>query len=117
MAPAGPPGRFRVCVLSFVATSALLEGDVVVGRAREVGALRGRSAGHELVSAAAAEVASAAAFAAAEELDAVDDFLNRLALAAAVLRLPDAPFEPSVGCSRTPLRQVLRAALGLFAED
>src|SRR5579862_8702388 len=91
----------------------LLEGDVVVGRRREVGALLLRRARrHELVAAATVSVAAAA-----EELDAVGDDLDRLALAAAVLRLPLAPAELAVDADRPALGQVLRAALGLVAED
>src|SRR5581483_10571930 len=51
------------------------------------------------------------------ELDAVGDDLDGLALAAAVLRLPLAPLEAAVDRDRPALREVLRAALGLVAED
>src|SRR5579864_8064247 len=92
----------------------LLERDVVVGRGREVGARLGARAGrHELVGAAAAVAVAAAA----EELDAVGDDLDGLALAAAVLRLPLAPVEAAVDRDRAALREVLRAALGLVTED
>ena len=57
------------------------------------------------------------AVAAAEELDAVGDDLDGLALAAAVLRLPLAPVEPAVDRDGAALGEVLRAALGLVAED
>src|SRR5438105_8116699 len=89
----------------------LLEGDVVVCRRREVGALLlPRPGGHELVAAAVA-VAPAA-----EELDALGDDLDGLALAS-VLGLPLAPGEPAVDRDRAALAQVLGAALGLVAED
>ena len=53
----------------------LLEGDVVVGRSREVGALLlPRARRHELVAAAAAVAVAAAA----EELDALGDDLDGL---------------------------------------
>src|SRR3954454_201249 len=91
----------------------LLEGDVVVGRGREVGALLLRRArGHELVAAAAVAVATTA-----EELDALGDDLHGLTLARAVGRVPLAPVEPAVDADRAPLREVLRATLGLVAED
>src|SRR5581483_1811606 len=106
--PAGPPGRLRVCVLSLAMP--LLERDVVVGRGREVGALL-RARRHELVAAAALAVAAAA-----EELDAVGDDLDGLALRA-VLRLPLAPAQLPVDADRAALGQVLRAVLGLVAED
>src|SRR5205814_6523372 len=87
--PAGPPGRLRCCCWLFSLAMALLEGDVVVGRSREVGALLLRRARwHELVAAAAVAVAVAAA---AEELDALGDDLHGLPLARAVGRLPLAP--------------------------
>src|SRR5579884_458014 len=107
--PAGPPGRLRVCVLSLAMP--LLERDVVVGRGREVGALL-RARRHELV-AAAARLAVAAA---AQELDAVGDDLDGLALGA-VLRLPLAPAQLAVDADGPALGQVLRAVLGLVAED
>src|ERR1041384_5934589 len=89
----------------------LLERDVVVGRGREVGALLLRRArGHELVS-------TVAVAAAAEELDALGDDLHGLPLARAVGRVPLAPVEPAVDPDRAALREVLRAALGLVAED
>src|SRR5438105_2020270 len=89
----------------------LLERDVVVGCSREVGAaLGGRPGRHELVAAALAAVATAA-----QELDALGDDLDRLALGA-VLRLPLAPVEPTVDGDGAALREVLRAALGLVAE-
>src|SRR5438309_1491952 len=89
----------------------LLEGDVVVCRRREVGALLlPRPGGHELIAAAVA-VAPAA-----EELDALGDDLDGLALAS-VLGLPLAPVEPAVDRDRAALAQVLGAALGLVAED
>src|SRR6476660_3712637 len=89
----------------------LLERDVVVGRGREVGALLLRRARrHELVAAFAVA-------AAAEELDAVGDDLHGLPLARAVGRVPLAPVEPAVDADRAALREVLRAALGLLAED
>src|SRR5438094_336167 len=82
--------------------------------AREVGArLRARAGRHELVGAA---VAPAAVTAATQKLDAVGDDLDRLALRA-VLRLPLAPFEAAIDRDRAPLAQVLRAALGLVAEN
>src|SRR4051812_30846458 len=90
----------------------LLERDVVVGRGREVGAfLLRRARGNELV---AAPVAVAAA---AEELDALGDDLHGLPLARAVGRVPLAPVEPAVDADRAALREVLRATLGLVAED
>ena len=83
---------------------------------REVGARLGARAGrHELVAAAAA--AAVAVAAAAEELDAVGDDLDGLALAAAVLRLPLTPVEAAVDRDGATLREVLRAALRLIAED
>src|SRR5262249_29390935 len=93
----------------------LLERDVVVGRGREVGTLllRCGARGHELV-AAAGEVAVAAA---AEELDALGDDLYGLPLARAVGRFPLTPVEAAVDADRPALREVLRAALGLVAED
>src|SRR5690242_10583244 len=94
----------------------LLEGDVVVGRGGEVGALLRRARGHELIAAAAAAEVPAAVAAAAQELDALGDDLDGLALRA-VLRLPLAPVEPAVDRDRASLAQVLRAALGLVAED
>src|SRR6478609_10057669 len=91
----------------------LLERDVVVGCGREVGALLLRRArGHELVTAAAVAVAAAA-----EELDALGDDLDGLALARAVGRLPLAPVEPTVDADRTALREVLRATLGRVSDD
>ena len=54
--------------------------------------------------------------AAAEELDAVGDDLDRLALGA-VLGLPLAPVEAAVDPDRAALGEVLRAALGLVAPD
>src|SRR5690349_16861560 len=94
----------------------LLERDVVVGRGREVGALLRRHRGHELVAAAGA-AAEVAVTAAAEELDALGDDLDGLPVARAVCRLPLAPVEPTVDADGAPLREVLRAALGLVAED
>src|ERR1044072_6925451 len=88
----------------------LLERDVVVGCCREVGALLRRAGRHELVAALAVA-------ATAEELDAVGDDLHRLPLAGAVRRLPLAPVEPAVDADRAALREVLRATLGLVAED
>src|SRR5437660_1542023 len=89
----------------------LLERDVVVGRGREVGALLLRRArGHELVAAVAVT-------AAAEELDGVGDDLDGLPLARAVGRIPLTPVEPAIDADRATLREVLRAALGLVAED
>src|SRR5438552_6920792 len=89
----------------------LLERDVVVcGRRPEVGGLRRRPGRHELVPAAARVVAASA-----EELDALGDDLDRLALGA-VLRLPLAPVEAAVDADRPALREVLRAALRLVAE-
>src|SRR5437868_11380635 len=67
-----PCGAARTLPLlcSLTGHALLLEGNVVVGRGREVGALlRPRARGHELV-AAAAEVAATVA-AAAQELDAL----------------------------------------------
>src|SRR5438094_862181 len=91
----------------------LLERDVVVGRSREVGALLLRRArGHELVAAAAVAVAAAA-----QELDALGDDLHGLPLAGAVGRFPLAPVEPAVDADRAALREILRAALSLVAED
>src|SRR5262249_42591377 len=69
-----------------------------------------RPCGRELVSAALAVAA------AAEELDAVGDDLDGLAFRA-VLRLPLAPPQFPVDADRASLGQVLRAALGLVAED
>src|SRR5215471_6950582 len=92
----------------------LLERDVVVCGGREVGALLLRSRRHELVSAAAGEVAVASA---AEELDALRDDLHGLPLARAVGRIPLAPVEAAVDADRAALGKVLRAALGLVAED
>src|SRR4029079_13049505 len=94
----------------------LLERNVVVGRGREVGALLRRARGHELVATggASAEVAVAAA---AQERDALGDDLDSLPLARAVGRVPLAPVEPAVDADRAALREVLRAALGLVAED
>src|SRR5581483_3057803 len=106
--PVAAPARFR-WVLSFAMP--LLERDVVVGRRREVGALLRRPGRHELV---AAEVARLAAT--AEELDALGDDLDRLALAA-VLGLPLPPVEAAVDSDGAALREVLRAALRLVAED
>src|SRR6478609_9908553 len=89
----------------------LLERDVVVGRSREVGALLLRRArGHELVAAVAVAAAT-------EELDGVGDDLYGLPLARAVGRVPLAPVEPAVDADRAAFRAVLRAALGLVAED
>src|SRR3954453_3574173 len=91
----------------------LLERDVVVGRGREVGALLRRTGGHELVAAAAALAVAAAA----QELDAVGDDLHGLPLARAVGRVPLTPVEPAVDADRAAFREVLRATLGLVAED
>src|ERR1051325_3044368 len=89
----------------------LLERDVVVGRSREVGALLlRRPCGHELVAAVSVG-------AAAEELDRVGDDLDGLSLAGAVGRFPLTPVEPAVDADRAALREVLRATLGLVAED
>src|SRR5437660_131749 len=54
--------------------------------------------------------------AAAQELDALGDDLDRLALGA-ILCLPLAPVEAAVDRDGAPLAQVLRATLGLVAED
>src|SRR5260370_20855757 len=90
----------------------LLERNVVVGRRREVGARLGAcSGGHELVRAAVAVAA------AAEELHAVGDDLDGLALPAAVLRLPLTPVEAAVDRDGAAFAEVLRAALRLIAED
>src|SRR2546423_12884664 len=111
--PAGPPGRLRCCCWLFSLAMVLLEGDVVVGRSREVGALLLRRArGHELVAAAAVAVAAAA-----QELDALGDDLHGLPLAGAVGRFPLAPVEPAVDADRAALREILRATLSLVAED
>src|SRR5262249_57614953 len=88
------------------------EGNVVVGRAGEALVACGRRRGHELALAAVA----AALTSAAEELDAVGDDLDRLALGA-VLRFPFAPVEPAVDPDGATLREVLRAALALVAPD
>src|SRR5215472_15814513 len=110
--PWGPPGRLRCCCWVFSLAMLLLEGDVVVGRGREVGALLLRGArGHELVAAAVAVAA------AAEEMDGVGDDLHGLPLAGAIGRVPLTPVEPAVDPDRAALREVLRAALGLVAED
>src|SRR5581483_12089081 len=77
------------------------------------GRLRGRAGRHELV-AAPAELAAVTA--AAEELHGLGDDLDGLALGA-VLRLPLAPVEAAVDRHGAALREVLRAALGLVAED
>src|SRR5256714_15576163 len=107
--PAGPPGRLRCCCWLFSLAMVLLEGDVVVGRRREVGALLLRRArGHELVAAAAVTVAAAA-----EELDALGDDLHGLPLARTVGRVPLAPVEPAADADRAAFREILRAALGL----
>ena len=73
--------------------------------AAEVGVLglRGRACGNELRLAAALAVAAAA-----EELDAVGDDLDRLSLRP-VLRLPLAPLEPAVDRDRAALGEVLGA--------
>src|SRR3954463_4866598 len=85
-APAG--GRGRASLLLLAAASV---GDVVVGRAAaEVLVACSRSCRNELALATLA----AALTAAAEELNAVGDDLDRLALAA-VLRFPLAPVEPA----------------------
>src|SRR6188472_354325 len=89
----------------------LLERDVVVCGGREVGALLRRARRHELVASAVSVAA------AAEELDALGDDLHGLPLARAIRRLPLAPVEPAVDADRAAFRQVLRAALGLVAED
>src|SRR5581483_2534262 len=90
----------------------LLERDVVVGRGRgEVGAVAGGPCGDELRG-VAARVAAAA-----EELDALGDHLDGLALARAVGRVPLAPLEAPVDADRASLRQVLGAALRLVAPD
>src|SRR4051794_21454374 len=95
----------------------LLERDVVVGRGREVGtALGAGTRRHVLVATGGAAEAALAVGATSEELDGLGDDLHRLALAA-VLRLPLAPIEAPVHCNRSALREVLRAALGLIAED
>src|SRR5437867_9775320 len=109
--PCVPPGRLRCCCWVFSLAMPLLEGDVVVGRSREVGArLLRRTCGHELVAAVAVA-------AAAEELDALGDDLHGLPLARAVGRFPLAPVEPAVDADRAALREILRATLGLVAED
>src|SRR6476646_3986263 len=90
----------------------LLERDVVVGRRREVGALLRRTCGHELVAGAPVAVAAAP-----EELNGVGNDLDGLPLARAVGCLPLAPVEPAVDADRAALREVLRATLGLIAED
>src|SRR5215467_8194421 len=87
----------------------LLERNVVVCRRREVGALLLRPGRHELVAAAVAVTT------AAQELDAIGDDLDRLALRA-VLRLPLAPAQLAVDADGPPLREVLSAVLGLVAE-
>src|SRR3954453_23330710 len=92
----------------------LLERDVVVGRGREVGGLLPRARWHELVAASAAALTVAAT---AQELDGVGDALHGLPLAGAVGRVPFAPVEPAVDADRPSFREVLRATLGLVAED
>src|SRR5512135_3704518 len=90
----------------------LLEGDVVVCRSREVGALGCRARRHELVAAAWAIAVAPTA----EELDALGDDLDGLALRS-VLGLPLAPVESAVDRDGAALAQVLGAALRLVAED
>src|ERR1700751_4607105 len=91
----------------------LLERNVVVGRCGEVGGLLlRRTCGHELVGATGAVAVAAAA----QELDTLGHDLDGLALRS-VLSLPLAPVEPAVDRDRAALAQVLRAALGLVAED
>src|SRR5947209_13657130 len=90
----------------------VLEGDVVVGGLREVGRLGGRAGGNELVASAALGSVAAGS----EELDALGDDLHRLALRP-VLRVPLAPVQPAVDADGAALAQVLRARLGLVAED
>src|SRR3954469_9538345 len=118
LAPAGAgrghplPARRALVLISLSCQAFSLERNVVVG-AGEVGVAAARCAcRHELVAAAFA----AALAAAAEELDGVGDDLDGLALLA-VLRFPLAPFEAAVDRDRPALRQVLRAALRLVAED
>src|SRR3954452_21890727 len=92
----------------------LLEGDVVVGAAAtEVVVARRRARRHELV---AAPGHLAAAVAAAEELDALGDDLDRLPLRA-VLRFPLAPLEAPVDRDGPALGEVLRAVLALPIPD
>src|SRR5215471_15740630 len=88
----------------------LLERDVVVCGRREVGALLLRPRRHELVAAAVTVAA------ATEELDAVGDDLHGLALGT-VLGLPLAPAQLAVDADGPSLGEVLRAVLGLVAED
>ena len=77
--------------------------------AKSASAACARAGGHVLG-------ATLAVAAAAEELDAVGDDLDRLALGA-VLRLPLAPVEAPVDRHRPALGQVLRAVLALLAPD
>src|SRR5262249_42556559 len=85
---------------------------VVSGRAAEVRVVGLRGAARdELWLAAALGV-----LATAEELDAVGDDLDRLALGA-VLRVPLAPLEAPVDRDGAALREVLRAVLALVAPD
>src|SRR6185312_12168419 len=72
--------------------------------------LSGRPGRHEL------RLAALALAAAAEELNAVSDDLDRLALRP-VLGVPLAPFEPAVDRDRAALGQVLGAILTLVAPD
>src|SRR5579871_540709 len=114
--PAGPPGRLRWVLVfwGFSLAMCLLERNVVVGRGREVGAARAQGFGgarrHELVAAATVAVAAAA-----EELDALGDDLDGLALYAVLLPLP--PVEAAVDRDGPALAQILGAALRLVAED
>src|SRR5579862_8061478 len=87
--------------------------NVVVGGAPAEVCVRrsGCACGDELVAAGLAGVAAAA-----EELHAVRDDLDRLALGP-VLRFPFAPLEPSVDRDRPALGEVLRTALALVAPD
>src|SRR5439155_24407858 len=79
------------------------------GEVRVLG-LRGRARRNEL------RLAALALAAAAQELDAVGDDLDRLSLRP-VLRVPLAPLEPAVDGDGAALGEVLRAALALVAPD
>src|SRR5262249_10801435 len=117
--PPRAPGRLFVSGRGIKPPGCLLEGDVVVCRARPGRGRReiGRVARDVALRREAVAVAAATVTTTAEELDGVGDDLHGLALARAVGRLPLAPVEAAVDRDAAALLQVLGAVLALRAPD